>query len=66
MNRERRALARRGRHRDAATVRLGDALDEAQAQAVAVNLPLERIAAAVERLEDVREIVRLDAAARDR
>ena len=41
----------------------GDALHEAQAESVALNLPIEREPAAVERLENVRQILRVDAAA---
>ena len=48
-------------HGHAAAVRLDDALDDAEAEAVAVNLARLRVGAAVERLEDVRQIGRRDA-----
>ena len=47
--------------RHAAAVRLDDALDDAQAEAVAVNLLRERVGAAVERLEDPGQLRRGDA-----
>src|SRR6185503_16302957 len=61
--RERRALAWRRGDGDPAAMCVDDTLHEAQAEAVAVDLPVARIAAAVERLEDVREILGRNAAA---
>ena len=53
-------------HGDPAAVRFGDALDQAQPEAVAVNLPIERVPAAIERLEDVRQILARRCRGRDR
>src|SRR3954452_8324984 len=55
MHRERAALARPARDRDAAAVGFDDAADDAEAEAVAVNLLLLRPLAAIERLEHVRQ-----------
>ena len=59
--REHAALARLARHRHPAAVRLGDAMDEIQAEAAAVNLLRDRLAPAIERLEDVLAIFGIDA-----
>src|SRR3954451_442392 len=60
MHRERAALARPARDRDAAAVGFDDAADDAEAEAVAVNLLLLRPLAAIERLEHVRQVGRGD------
>ena len=44
-----------------AAVRLDDALHEVEAEAAALNLPRDRLAAAIERLEDVLAILGVDA-----
>ena len=59
--REHTAPAGFARHRHPAAVRLGDAMDEIQAEAAAVNLLRHRLAPAIERLEDVLAIFGIDA-----
>ncbi len=57
VDREGAAVARRALHHDSPAVRLDDLADDAQAQAAAVDLRHNCVVAAVERLDDVREIV---------
>src|SRR5262249_54772624 len=62
VQRERRAFAWHRPDGNASTVRLPDAVDETETEAVAVDLPIDRVLAAIERVEDVREVVGIDAA----
>ena len=63
VQRERAALAGVGAHRDPAAELVHDALDQAQAEPAAVDLPRRGVAAAIERLEDVRQVAGGDAGA---
>src|SRR5687767_2618302 len=62
-DRERAAAAGARRDGDRAAVCLDDAPDQGEAEAVAMDLPLEGVGTAEERLEDVRQIRRRDAGA---
>ena len=65
-HRERRATARRALDVDAAAVRLGDVLDQRQADAAAAHVAYARVVGAVEALEDLVRTLGRDPRARDR
>src|SRR5687767_1820168 len=55
-DRERGAGARAGGDRDLSAVSDDDAAHQRESETVTVDLPLDRVGAAVERLEDVRQV----------